>query len=84
MYKTRHNYVGKVIHWELSKKLKFDDTNKWYMHKPESVLENEMHKVLCDFEIQTDHLILARQTDWVIVRKKKKEKKKRKKREPVE
>ena len=26
------------------------------MHKPESVLKNEMHKILIDFEI--DHLIL--------------------------
>ena len=30
------------------------------MHKPESVLENEMHKIPWDFEIQTDHLIPAR------------------------
>ena len=27
------------------------------MHKPESVLENEMHKIPWDFEIQADHLI---------------------------
>ena len=26
------------------------------MHKPEFVLENETHKVLWDFEIQTDDL----------------------------
>ena len=31
------------------------------MHKPESVLENKTHKLLWDFEIQTDHLISARQ-----------------------
>ena len=28
-YKTRHNWVRKVIHWELCKKLKFDHKNKW-------------------------------------------------------
>ena len=44
--------------------------NKWYMHKPESVLENEMQKILWDFEIQTDHLNLARWPD--LVKKKKK------------
>ena len=33
------------------------------MHKPESVLQNEMHKILLDFEIQTDHLILTRPCD---------------------
>ena len=48
-YNTRHDRVGKVNHWELCKKLKFDPTNKWYMHNPESVQENEMHKLLWIF-----------------------------------
>ena len=60
-----------VIHWEVYKTFKFDYTNKWYMHKPESIL-NVTHKILLDFEIQTDHLILARRSDLVIVIKKKK------------
>ena len=30
-------------------------TNKWYMHKPTSVLENDTYKLLCDLDIQTDH-----------------------------
>ena len=55
-YKARHNWVGKEIHWELCKKLKFDHTNTWYMHNPESILEDEMLKVLWDSEIQKDHL----------------------------
>ena len=37
-YKTRHDWMGKVIHWELYKKLNFDHANKWYMHNTESVL----------------------------------------------
>ena len=28
MYKTRHDWVGKVMHWELCKTLKFDHMNK--------------------------------------------------------
>ena len=48
------------------------------MHDSESVLENETHKLLWDFEIQTDHLIPARQPDIVIVKKKEKKEKKRK------
>ena len=40
-YKTRHDWEGKIIHWELCQKLKFDHMNKWYMYNPESVLENE-------------------------------------------
>ena len=35
---------------------KFDQTNKWYMHNTESVLENETYKILWDFQIQTDPL----------------------------
>ena len=33
------------------------------MHKPESFLENESHKVLWEFEIQIDPLISARRRD---------------------
>ena len=69
-YKTRYDWVEKVIHWELCKKLKFDYTTKWYMHKPESVLENEMHKILWDFEIQTDHLIPGQRPELAIINEK--------------
>ena len=37
------------------------------MHKIESVLENEMHKILWDFEIQ----IQARRLELVLINKKK-------------
>ena len=40
------------------------------MHNPESVLENDTHKLLWDFEIQTDHLISARWPDLIIINKK--------------
>ena len=46
-YKTRYDWVGKVIHWELCKRLKFDPTAKSFMHKPESFWE--MHKIFWDF-----------------------------------
>ena len=71
--KARHVWVGKVIHWEMCKKFKFDHANKWYMHNPASVLENDTHKVLWDFDIQTDHLISATRPDLIIINKKKKE-----------
>ena len=48
------------------------------MHNTESVLENEMPKILWDFEMQTAYLISARRPDLVIVKKKKKKKKERK------
>ena len=59
-YKNRHDLVGKLIHWELYKNLKFHYTDKWYMHKPESVFENETREILLDFVIQTDHSLQAR------------------------
>ena len=72
-YKARHDWAGKVIDWEMCKKFKFDHTNKWYMHNPAPVLENDTHKLLWDFKIQTDHLIRARRPDLIIINKKKKE-----------
>ena len=69
--KVRHDWIGKVIHWEMCKKFKFDHINKWYMHNPAPVLENDTHKFLWDFNIQTDHLILARRPDLMIINNKK-------------
>ena len=37
------------------------------MHEAESVLRNETYKVLWDYNIQTDHLILARKPDPVLI-----------------
>ena len=71
-YKTRHDWVGKVIHLELSKKFKFDHTNKWYLHNPAAVPENETHKIQWDFKIQTDHLISARWPNLIIINNNKK------------
>ena len=41
------------------------------MHNPAPVLENDSHKLLWDFNIQTDHLILARRSDLMIINKQK-------------
>ena len=68
-YKTRHDWVGKVIHWEMCKKFTFDQTNKWFMHNPAPVLENDTHKLLWDFNIHKDHLISARRPDLIIINK---------------
>ena len=40
-YKTRHDWVRRVIHWELCKMFQRD-----HMHNPDSALENETHKIL--------------------------------------
>ena len=63
--------MGKVIQRELRKRLKSDYSAKWYIHKPEPVLEKETHIILLDFEIQKDYLILTRRPDQVLINKNK-------------
>ena len=41
------------------------------MHNPAPVLENDSHKLLWDFNIQTHHLIPARRPDLIIINKRK-------------
>ena len=77
-YKARHDWVGKVIQWEMCRKFQFDHTNKWYMHNPGPVIENDSHKLLWDINIQTDHLIPARRPDLIIINNNKKTKKTKK------
>ena len=42
------------------------------MHNPEPLLENDTHKLLWDFDIQTDQLISAWRPDLIIINEKKK------------
>ena len=42
------------------------------MHHPAPVLENDMHKLLWDFDIQMDHLISSRRPDLIMINKKRK------------
>ena len=77
-YKTRHDWMNKLIHREMCKKFKFDQTNKWHIHNSAPVLENNTHKLLWDFDIHTDHLISTRRPDIIIINKKKKKKEEKK------
>ena len=43
--------------------------HQWYMHKPESVIEDKTHKISWDFETQKDHLISAKRKYIVIIHK---------------
>ena len=61
-YKTRYVWLGRVIHWEMCKKFKFDHTNKWYMHNTAPVLENDRHKLIWDSDIHTDTPNLTQKT----------------------
>ena len=43
------------------------------MHNPAAVLENNMHKLLWDFDIHTEHLISVRRPDLIKMNQKKNE-----------
>ena len=70
-YKTKSDWVRKIIYGKLCQRLKFDHTTKWYMHKLEHVLVNETRKILVNFKIQTDHQIPTRRPDRVLIDTKK-------------
>ena len=61
------NWAWKVIHRELCKRFKFDHTTKYYINIIESVLENKILKISWDFERLTNHLILARKPNIVLI-----------------
>ena len=64
--------MGNVSYVVIETKFKFDHTNKSYMHNPAPVLENKTHKLLWDFDIQTDHLIPTRRPDIIVINNNKK------------
>ena len=41
------------------------------MHNPAAVLENDTHKLLWGFDIQKDHLISNKRSDFILIKKKK-------------
>ena len=50
-YKSGHNDVVKVIHWEF----KFEQNHKLYEYKSEFPQDNETQKDSLDFKIRTEH-----------------------------
>ena len=71
-YKIRNDWVRKVIHWELCKIFKFYHITKCCTRNPKFFKQNETHKILSDFEMQTNHLTLARRTGLVLINTKEK------------
>ena len=61
--------VSQNVHWNLCKKFDLPHATNWYDHVAEKVTENNKAKVLCDFSIQTDHVMEARRPDIVVLDK---------------
>ena len=50
-YKQRHDNIARIVNLELCHKFGLAGEDKWYNHKPASVVENERVKILWDFNI---------------------------------
>ena len=68
-YKRRHDKVCLNIHWALCKKYGVKVCKRWYKHKVESVIENDIVKILWDVSIQMDRKIEHRRPDIVVMEK---------------
>ena len=68
-YKRRHDKVCSHLHWCLSRKYGFVVDSKRYHHKPDKVVENDVVKILWDYNIQTDRITEHRRPDITAVDK---------------
>jgi len=66
----RHDKVAQVLHWQLCKDHGLEHNEKWYEHKPQTVLENENVKILWDMKLQTDKVLAHNRPDIVVLEKK--------------
>lgn len=41
----RHNNLGRAMHWELCRKVRFEHTNELYGHELSYVLESKQYKI---------------------------------------
>ena len=66
----RHDKVAQILHWNLCKKYDLQVATKFYDHVPEKVSENDLVKILWDFNIQTDKKLEHNKPDITIHDKK--------------
>ena len=68
-YRSRHDIVGKHIHWLLLKKHEIPTENKWYSHKPNVVTETDDGRVTIywDKPIKTDGKGSYNRPDVVVI-----------------
>ena len=73
-YLMRHNNAARYIQYRIASSFSLleDISVAWYNNEPLSVIENDVIKVLWDFDIQTDKHVVSNRPDIVIVDKKKK------------
>ena len=67
----RHDKVAQAIHWQICKEKDLEHDEKWYEHRPKTVVENASVKVLWDMRIQTDKELAHNKPDIVVFDKEK-------------
>ena len=65
----RHDAICRVIHWRMCIDYGLDHADKWYEHRPETVVENEEIKLLWDMRIQTDKVLKHNKPDILLMDK---------------
>ena len=65
-YLQQHDRVAKFIHWTPCKYYVIPNTEKWYEHTPEPVVEGKNVTILWDFTVQTDRKIEGNRPDIII------------------
>ena len=68
--KRRHDIVAKKVHWNLCNKNGLKHTEKWHEHVPEGAVENEVMKVLWDFNVQCGKVMETSRPDIILIDKK--------------
>ena len=67
-YMERHNQVAGIVYRNICAEYKLETPrSKW--EAPPKVMENDQAKILWDFQIQTDKMVMANQPDIVIIDK---------------
>ena len=69
-YKRRHDNEARIIHWKLCELHQLERKEKWYVHVPEGVVENDEVKLHWDMNIQCDNVVELRRPDIIVVFKK--------------
>ncbi|KAL1446706.1 hypothetical protein WDU94_005608 [Cyamophila willieti] len=70
-YVERHDTAAKIIHQELARdRHLIQTTNPHYKYKPESILENENHKLYWNRTIHTDKTVAHNRPDITLICKK--------------
>ena len=59
-YKRKYDWVQKLSHLELCKWLNFDHVDKWYMHRTESLKENDKN---CSWILRNQWITKSRPDD---------------------